>query len=93
MHCIIKFLWDDESKKWHCESDDVPGLLLESASCDVLIKRVCIATPEMLALNCNYTGPIQLSFETNRSVTVDGKIEKRHMANAIMKQAGIKHKF
>ena len=30
---------------------------------------------------------------SNRNVTVDGKIQKRHMANAIMKQAGINHKF
>ena len=30
---------------------------------------------------------------TNKYVTVDGKIKSRHTANAIMKQAGIKHKF
>jgi predicted RNA binding protein YcfA (HicA-like mRNA interferase family) len=30
---------------------------------------------------------------TNRSVTVDGEIKIRHMANVIMKQAGIKHHF
>ncbi len=30
---------------------------------------------------------------TNRSVTVDGEIKIRHVANAIMKQAGIKHHF
>ncbi|MCL2499458.1 MAG: DUF1902 domain-containing protein [Defluviitaleaceae bacterium] len=66
MKCVINLLWDDESHKWHCESDDVPGLLLESDSCDALIERVRLATPEMLELNCNYTGPIQLSFKTKR---------------------------
>jgi hypothetical protein len=66
MKCIIKLLWDNESCKWHCESDDVPGLLLESKSCDTLIERVRMAAPEMLELNCNYTGSIQLSFETER---------------------------
>ena len=30
---------------------------------------------------------------TNRNISVDGKIAKRHMANGIMKQAGIKHHF
>lgn len=30
---------------------------------------------------------------TKRHVTVDGKIKSRHTANAIMKQAGIDHKF
>jgi len=66
MKCIVKLYWDDESCKWHCESDDIPGLLLESNSCDALIERVRMAAPEMLELNCNYTGVIQLSFETVR---------------------------
>ncbi|HXC54540.1 MAG TPA: type II toxin-antitoxin system HicA family toxin [Rhizomicrobium sp.] len=30
---------------------------------------------------------------TNRSFPVDGKILSRHTANAVMKQAGIAHKF
>ena len=30
---------------------------------------------------------------TNRQFPVDGKIKSRHMANIIMKQSGIKHKF
>lgn len=66
MKCVVKLLWDDESCRWHCESDDIPGLLLESNSCDALIDRVRLAAPEMLELNCEYSGPIQLSFETVR---------------------------
>jgi len=30
---------------------------------------------------------------SRRNVTVDGKIQKRHLANAVMKQAGVSHKF
>ena len=30
---------------------------------------------------------------TERHITVDGKILSRHTANAIMKQAGIAHRF
>ena len=30
---------------------------------------------------------------TDRHLTVDGKIKSRHTANAIMKQAGISHRF
>jgi len=30
---------------------------------------------------------------SNRNVIVDGKIQKKPLANAIMKQAGVKHKF
>jgi HicA toxin of bacterial toxin-antitoxin, len=48
---------------------------------------------------CNYVragkGDHEIWFSpiTNRHVTVDGKIKSRHTANAIMKQAGIEHKF
>ena len=30
---------------------------------------------------------------SGNNVTVDGKIKSRHTANAIMKQAGLKHRF
>jgi len=30
---------------------------------------------------------------TNRNVTVDGSIKDRHLANGVLKQAGINHKF
>ena len=30
---------------------------------------------------------------SGKSFPVDGKIKSRHIANAIMKQAGIKHRF
>ena len=66
MKCVVKLIWDFESCRWHTESDDIPGLLLESGSCDVLIERTRIAAPEMLELNCNYFGPIELRFETVR---------------------------
>jgi len=36
---------------------------------------------------------IWYSPHTNNIVVVDGQIRKRHMANGVMKQAGIKHKF
>jgi len=31
--------------------------------------------------------------ENKRTVPVDGKIKDRHLANTVMKQAGIKHHF
>jgi hypothetical protein len=31
--------------------------------------------------------------EVNIKVTVDGKIKSRHMANQVMKEAGIDHRF
>ena len=66
MRFVVKLIWSSESNSWYTESDDIPGLLLGSNSCDGLIERVRIAAPEMLELNCNYDGPVELSFETIR---------------------------
>ena len=66
MKCTIRLIWSDESRSWHCESDDIPGLVLGSDSFDTLVERILLAAPEMLELNCNYTGPIDLSFESER---------------------------
>ena len=64
MKCTVKLVWDEEADVWIAESDDIPGLLLESASFDALIERVRIAAPEMIELNRNYIGPLTLSFES-----------------------------
>ena len=37
---------------------------MESGSFDALVERVKAALPEMLELNCGYTGPFQIAFET-----------------------------
>ena len=66
MKCIVKLIWDNETNRWYTETDDVPGLVLEAASFDSLVDKVRLAAPEMLELNCNYTGPVHLLFEAER---------------------------
>ena len=66
MECTVKLIWDSETDRWHTETEDVPGLVLEAASFDALVERVRMAAPEMLELNCGYIGPIKLSFEAER---------------------------
>ena len=51
MDLTIKMTWDPEACVWVAESDDVPGLVLESGSFDALLERVRFAVPELLALN------------------------------------------
>lgn len=48
---LIKMTWDPEAAVWIAESDDVPGLVLESGSFDALVERVCFAAPELMELN------------------------------------------
>ncbi|MCL2197274.1 MAG: DUF1902 domain-containing protein [Treponema sp.] len=45
----ILLTWDDEASVWIAESDDIPGLILESDSFEVLIERVKIAIPDLQA--------------------------------------------
>ena len=66
--CIVKMVWDDGV--WYTKADDDLGLVLESDSFDVLIERVRTAVPEMLELNCGYTGAVQIIFVTERVDTM-----------------------
>ena len=66
MKCTVKLVWDDEAKVWITDSNDVPGLFLESESFDELIEKVRVAAPELLLLNFNYEGPVYLNFEAVR---------------------------
>jgi len=47
----VNFIWDEEASVWIAQSDDIPGLILESGSLDALIERVCFAAPELIELN------------------------------------------
>ena len=56
----ISFAWDDEARVWIATSDDVPGLVLEHGSFDVLLERVRLAVPELLAMGDVLYGDISL---------------------------------
>ena len=60
----IKMIWDDGY--WHTSTDLDLGITLSSDSFDALVDRVRIAVPEMLELNCGYSGEVELIFETER---------------------------
>ena len=59
-------VWDDEACVWVATSNDVPGLVLEHESFDVLVEKVRLASPELLELNTGYIGEILLSFEVSK---------------------------
>jgi len=66
--CKVKMIWEEDT--WIAESEDELGIVLESDSFDKLVERVCIAMPEMLELNCDYTGDFQIIFEAERLETM-----------------------
>ena len=67
---IIILSWDDEASVWIAESQDLPGLILESNSFDNLVERVKIAVPELLELNGVPQSEIKLHFKAERLAIV-----------------------
>ena len=65
MDFFIKMIWDSEVKRWTAIGSPGMGLVLESDSFDMLIERVKLAAPEMIELNFNYSGPVNLCFLTD----------------------------
>jgi hypothetical protein len=66
MEVLIKMTWDPDALVWVAESDDVPGLVLESGSFDALVERVKAAVPELLELNGPVSAPVQLRIVSER---------------------------
>jgi len=66
MEVTIKAIWDEEARVWVAESEDVPGLVLESGSLDALIERLRYSVPEMLELNGSLKRPLRLNFISQR---------------------------
>jgi predicted RNase H-like HicB family nuclease len=48
---IIHAMWDGEAKVWVATSEDVPGLVTEAASLDVLLPKLKVMIPELLDAN------------------------------------------
>lgn len=66
MEYKVNLLWDNEAQVWTAESDDVPGLVLESGSFDALLERVRYALPELVELNGKSGEVINLFFTSER---------------------------
>ncbi|GHV67931.1 hypothetical protein AGMMS49928_06130 [Spirochaetia bacterium] len=58
---VVSLYWDEEVEKWYAENDYIP-IVLEDASLDELIRRVKLATPELLELNGKSYADINLLF-------------------------------
>lgn len=66
MEYIVHLTWDNDAGVWIAESDDIPGLVLESVSFDTLIERVRGAVPELLELNNTDKSTFTLTFLSER---------------------------
>ena len=66
----IIFTWDDEASVWIAESQDLPGLVLESGSFDALVERVKIAIPDLLKQEEKEHAQVKLHFKAERLAVV-----------------------
>lgn len=47
----VQARWDSEGSVWVAESEDVPGLVAEAESPNVLARKLRVLIPELLELN------------------------------------------
>ncbi len=50
-HGYIHAEWDAEAKVWVATSDDVPGLVTEAETMELLASKLKLMIPELLELN------------------------------------------
>ena len=62
--------WDEESSVWIAESQDIPGLILESGSFDALVERVKIAVPDLLGSDRAERTQAKIHFKAERLAVV-----------------------
>ena len=48
---MIKAFWDENAEVWVAESEDVPGLVTEAATMELLISKLKVLIPELLEAN------------------------------------------
>jgi hypothetical protein len=67
---VIMLTWDDEASVWIAESKDIPGLILEDNSFDILIDRVKIAVPDLIEQGDKKNTQTKLHFRAERLAVV-----------------------
>jgi predicted RNase H-like HicB family nuclease len=47
----VEAFWDDKARVWVASSDDVPGLITEADTTELLLEKLKILIPELLEAN------------------------------------------
>ena len=50
---VVTAEWDDEGEVWVATSDDIPGLVTQAKSLELLLERVMAVAPELLEDNAH----------------------------------------
>lgn len=67
---IIHAFWDPDASVWVAASDQVPGLATEASSTELLLEKLRIMIPELLAANGTTVGaPLPFTVITEQQAT------------------------
>jgi predicted RNase H-like HicB family nuclease len=58
--------WDDEASVWVASSKDVPGLITEAATAEILMKKLMNMIPELLEENGHPDGDVLFDLVATR---------------------------
>ncbi|MEA5552233.1 DUF1902 domain-containing protein [Anabaena cylindrica UHCC 0172] len=66
----VEAFWDSEAEVWVATSEDVPGLVTEACTIEVLTEKLRVMIPELLVLNKivtpDYFGSIRFELISHR---------------------------
>lgn len=72
MQTILKVFaeWDNDANVWVAQSDDVPGLVTEGETFQILVEKLKVMIPELLDENGYADGEPEIPFEVQANCRV-----------------------
>ncbi|BAY91908.1 toxin-antitoxin system, antitoxin component, HicB family [Tolypothrix sp. PCC 7601] len=71
----VEAFWDSDAQVWVATSDDVPGLVTEASTIEVLTQKLREIIPELIILNKivhqNYVGSITFELTSHRQELIE----------------------
>lgn len=75
MNITVSALWDADARVWVATSEDVPGLVTEAPTVELLRAKVAAMIPELLELNdgcedCEPVVPLTMMYEEHSTLRI-----------------------
>lgn len=68
----ITAFWDDEAGVWVAESEDIPGLVTEAETMEILMEKLRVLVPELLELAGSGQKATSIHIRSDRTLLVHG---------------------
>ena len=71
----VQAFWDAEASVWVATSEDIPGLVTEASTIELLTQKLRVIIPELIVLNQilspNYIGSISFELTSHRQELIE----------------------